>query len=76
VWQYVWERCALPTNLGIDDRLLTEALRVGGRRSKRETVNEALDEYIKRRKRRAFARLFGTVDFRPEWHYKKARRRR
>ena len=65
----------MPTNLGIDDGLLTEALRVGGRRSKRETVNEALDEYIKRRKRRGFARLFATVDFRPEWDYKKARRR-
>ena len=48
---------------------------MGGRRSKRETVNEALEEYILRRKRRGFARLFGSVDFRPEWDYKKARRR-
>lgn len=59
----------------MDDDLLDEALRVGGRRSKRETVNEALAEYIQRRKRRGFTRLFGTIDFRPEWDYKKARRR-
>jgi Arc/MetJ family transcription regulator len=55
--------------------LLAEALRVGGRRTKRETVNEALAEYVQRRKRRHFVKLFGTVDFRPNWDYKKARRR-
>jgi Arc/MetJ family transcription regulator len=65
----------VPTNLAIDDDLLTEALRVGGKRTKRETVNEALAEYIQRRKRRTFARLFGKIDFRPDWDYKKARRR-
>ena len=65
----------MPTNLSIDDGLLKEALRVGGRRTKRETVNEALAEYIQRRRRRSFAKLFGTIDFRPDWDYKKARRR-
>jgi len=48
---------------------------MGGRRTKRETVNEALAEYVQRRKRRHFAKLFGTVDFRADWDYKKARRR-
>lgn len=65
----------MPTNLAIDDELLEEALRVGGRRTKRETVNEALAEYVRRRKRGAFVRLFGTIDFRPDWDHKKARRR-
>jgi Arc/MetJ family transcription regulator len=65
----------MPTNLAIDDALLEEALRVGGRRTKRETVNEALAEYVLRRKRRNFSKLFGTIDFRPDWDYKKARRR-
>lgn len=50
-------------------------MRVGGRRTKRETVNEALAEYIQRRKRRHFVKLFGTIDFREGWDYKKARRR-
>jgi len=54
--------------------LLEEALRVGGHRTKRETVNEALSEYVRRRKRGRLAKLFGTVDFRPDWDYKKARR--
>jgi Arc/MetJ family transcription regulator len=65
----------MPTNLAIDDELLEEALKLGGRRSKRETVNEALAEYVQRRKRRGFVKLFGTVDFRPDWDHKQARRR-
>jgi len=65
----------MPTNLALDDALLNEALKVGGRRTKRETVNEALAEYVQRRRRRGFAKLFGGVDFRPDWDYKKARRR-
>lgn len=65
----------MPTNLAIDDTLLAEALRIGGRRSKRETVNEALAEYVQRRRRRDFVKLFGRVDFRPDWDYKQARRR-
>jgi Arc/MetJ family transcription regulator len=65
----------MPTNLSIDDELLEQALRVGGRRTKRETVDEALAEYVRRRRRRGFARLFGTIDLRADWDYKKARRR-
>jgi len=65
----------MPTNLAIDDDLLKEALRVGGKRTKRETVNEALAEYIRRRRRGQFSKLFGTIEFREDWDYKSARRR-
>jgi len=34
----------MPTNLAIDGQLLEEALRIGGKPTKRETVNEALRE--------------------------------
>jgi len=66
----------MPTNLNIDDRLLDEAVRLGGRRTKRETVNEALAEYIQRRRRRELVKYFGKVDFDPRWDHKKARRAR
>jgi Arc/MetJ family transcription regulator len=66
----------MPTNLNIDDALLDEAVRLGGRRTKRETVNEALEEYVQRRRRLALARHFGKVEFRPDWDYKKDRRAR
>ena len=66
----------MPTNLAIDDKLLREALKVGGHATKRATVNEALREYIQRRKQREILDLFGTIDFDPEYDYKKQRRRR
>jgi Arc/MetJ family transcription regulator len=41
----------MPTNLAIDDELLSEAQKVGGYRTKKDTVNEALREYIQRQPR-------------------------
>ncbi len=65
----------MPTNLAIDDQLLEEALRLGGHRTKRATVNEALEEYIRRRKRLRAVASFGTIVFAPRYDYKRARRR-
>jgi Arc/MetJ family transcription regulator len=72
----VWPEGGVPTNLNIDDRLLNEALKLGGRRTKRETVNEALQEYIQRRRRLELVKYFGKVDFHADWDHKKARRAR
>jgi hypothetical protein len=65
----------MPTNLAIDDKLLEEALRIGGQRTKKDTVNEALREYIQRRRQATIVKLFGTVEFAPGHDYKKQRRR-
>ena len=65
----------MATNLAVDDRLLEEALRIGGQRTKRETVNEALSEYIQRRKQQQILELFGKVDVDSKYDYKKQRRR-
>lgn len=66
----------MSTNLNIDDELLSEALRLGGKKSKRETVNEALQEYVKRRKQQDILKFFGKVDFDQKYNYKKARQAR
>ena len=63
------------TNVAIDDRLLEEARRVGGHRTKKATVTEALREYIQRRKQMKIVELFGTVKFDPKYDNKKQRRR-
>jgi Arc/MetJ family transcription regulator len=63
------------TSLAIDDRLLEEARRVGGRRTKKAAVTEALEEYIQRRKQAEILKLFGTVEFDPKYDYKKQRRK-
>ena len=65
----------MATNLAIDEHLLEEALRVGGHRTKRATVNEALAEYILHRKQAAVVDLFGTVDIDPTYDYKARRQR-
>jgi len=65
----------MPTNLAIDDELLEEALRLGGHRTKKATVNEALQEYIQRRKQLKILDLFGQIDYDPEYDYKSQRRR-
>ncbi len=66
----------MPTNLAINDNLLERALRIGGHRTKRETVNQALEEYIQRRKRLQALKHFGSIDFDPRYDYKKARVKR
>ena len=66
----------MATNLDLDPALVEEAVAVGGLRTKKETVTEALREYIARRRQAAVTALFGTVDYDPKYHYKKQRRRR
>jgi hypothetical protein len=68
------ERDDMPTNLAIDDRLLEEAQKVGGHRTKRETVTAALQEYIKRRKQQEILALFGTIDYESGYDYKRERK--
>lgn len=66
----------MPTNLAIDDRLLEEARRIGGQRTKRATVTQALNEYIQRRKQQRIVELFGKLDVDPSYDQKKQRRRK
>jgi Arc/MetJ family transcription regulator len=66
----------MPTNLAIDDKLLDEALSISGYKTKRETVNEALREFIQRRQRLELMKLFGKVEYDARYDHKKERRRR
>jgi Arc/MetJ family transcription regulator len=66
----------MPTNLALDDNLIEEARRTGGHKTKREAVNAALDEYIRRRKQLRILEDFGTIDFHPDYDYKIERRKR
>jgi Arc/MetJ family transcription regulator len=53
----------MPTNLALNDALIEEARRVGGHSTKKDAVNAALDEYIRRRKQLEILKLFGTIDY-------------
>lgn len=63
----------MATNLAIDDNLIEEARRIGNHRTKKEDVTAALDEYIRRRKQLEIIGHFGTIDFDPNYDYKKVR---
>jgi Arc/MetJ family transcription regulator len=64
------------TNLAIDDSLLEEAVRVSGLKTKRETVNTALKEFIQKRKQAEIAELFGIVEYDQDYDYKSLRTRK
>jgi len=66
----------MPTNLAIDDELLNQARTVGGYTTKRETVNEALREFIQRRRRLELLKLVGRVEYDKRYDYKQERRAR
>ena len=66
----------MPTNLDLDDALIEEAKKLGGHRTKRDAVNEALTEYVARRRQRHILELFGKLEVNPEYDYKADRRRR
>jgi Arc/MetJ family transcription regulator len=51
------------TNIEIDDELMSEAMRTCGLPTKKATVEFALQELIRRRKRRALRELRGAVEW-------------
>ena len=59
----------------MDSLALDEALEIGGHKTKKATVNEALREYIQRRKQAEIIQSFGKIDFDPSYDYKRQRKR-
>jgi Arc/MetJ family transcription regulator len=66
----------MPTNLALDDKLIEEARRSGGHKTKKEAVTAALAEYVRRRKQLEILQDFGTYDFDPNYDYKAERNRK
>ena len=66
----------MATNLALDDKLIEEARRSGGHKTKKEAVTAALAEYVRHRKQLRILEAFGTFEFDPSYDYKSERRRR
>ena len=64
----------MATNLAIDTELLEEALKVGGFGTKKDTVNQALKEFVQRRKQQEIIELFGNFSPDEDYDYKKGRK--
>lgn len=65
----------MATNLQIDTDLLDTASRIGGFKTKRETVNEALRKFIQLSKQKALTKYLGKVDIDMKHDHKKTRSR-
>lgn len=63
----------MATNLAIEQSLLEEAVHVGKYKTKKDTVNQALREFIQHRKQKEILKLFGQVEYDYDYDYKKER---
>jgi Arc/MetJ family transcription regulator len=63
------------TSLAIDNQLLETAFRMGGLKTPNETVNIALEEFIKKRKMEDLINMFHSIDYDSDYNYKEMRYR-
>lgn len=70
------ESTPVPTNLAIDDALIEEARRAGRHRTKKDAVNSALREYVRRRRQLKILDLIGQIPFDEGYEYKPLRSRK
>ena len=66
----------MPLSVVVDDELLEQAMRVGPHRTGEAVVAAALREYIRHHKQLEILNLCRTIDFDPNYDYKRERRRR
>ncbi|MBP9885848.1 MAG: type II toxin-antitoxin system VapB family antitoxin [Leptospiraceae bacterium] len=66
----------MATNLDLNIDLLEQAFLLSGLKTKKETVNYALKEFIQRRKQKEILKFIGKVDFDPKYNYKAKRTRK
>ena len=61
------------TNIVLEDSLVKEALKYSGAKTKRELIHEALEEFVKNRRRRNLLDLAGKIEFAEGYDYKSLR---
>ena len=66
----------MATNLALNENLLIEAQKIGKFKTKKETVNTALLEFIQRHKQMEIKELFGKIDYEDDYNYKSSRNRK
>lgn len=66
----------MPTNLAINDNLIEQAKIIGGHKTKKAVVTEALEEYIARRKQLQVLKLAGKIEYDEKYDYKALRKRK
>ena len=65
----------MATNLSLDPRLIEQALKLSGERTKKAAVTRALQEFIARRRQKEILGLLGSLEWDPGYDYKSGRSR-
>jgi Arc/MetJ family transcription regulator len=66
----------MATNLSIDPKLIDQALRVSGEKTKKAAVTRALEEFIARRRQKHLLDLWGKLEWDSSYDYKGERSRK
>ena len=66
----------MATNLSLDPKLIEQAVKVSGERTKKAAVTRALEEFIGRRKQKHLLDLMGKLEWDTDFDYKAERSRR
>jgi Arc/MetJ family transcription regulator len=61
------------TNIVLEDSLVKEALKYSKAKTKRELIHQALEEFVKNRRRRNLLDLAGKIEFGEGYDYKSLR---
>jgi Arc/MetJ family transcription regulator len=69
-------RSHMATNLSLDPKLIEQAVKVSGERTKKAAVTRALEEFIARRKQKHLLDLMGKLEWDATFDYKAERSRR
>lgn len=64
------------TTLAIKEELLDEVKALSGAKTKKDAVEKALVEFIKKRRQKDILSLFGKIEMREDYDYKQERRHR
>jgi hypothetical protein len=65
----------MATNLSLDPKLIEQAVKVSGERTKKAAVTRALEEFIARRKQKHLLDLMGKLEWDTDFDYKAERSR-
>ena len=63
----------MATNLSLDPKLIEQAVKVSGERTKKAAVTRALEEFIARRKQKNLLDLMGKLEWDTDFDYKAER---
>ncbi len=61
------------TNIVLDENLVKEAFKFTDAKTKKDLIHQALEEFVRNKKRKNLLDLYGKIEFRKNYDYKSMR---